>query len=181
MEEKGRYNESRNKPDLVSNFLKSKLVELSDRRMVLFVPVKCETYLREEATTRALYEELGKAYSGLHSHFAVHTLAQHVVSVTTPVQTTGNLIFSRIEPDGTFKFRKISRQAPFNPKDADQPLRYMLRFMVKYHYDTRVQGLFTWLRRMFGGDEYLLKAINDFSSGCKKDMPFKIHQGEQFL
>ena len=103
-----------------------------------------------------------------------------------PVQTVGNVVFSRINMiDGTphFYFHKTSHDAEYNPKDSEQLLRYLLRFMLKLHIENRNWnwGPFSPIRVLLGWDNHLKEAASLCSKGCKTTNGFAVIQGEKWL
>ncbi|GGA21030.1 hypothetical protein [Okeania sp. KiyG1] len=81
----------------------------------------------------------------------------------------------------TFGFRKISRDAEYNPVDNDQPLRYLLRFLLKMQHEGRtpkfLQAVVTWI----GLNVHIKNALTQFSKGSKKTGGFAVLQGRYFL
>jgi hypothetical protein len=104
--------------------------------------------------------------------------------IITPVQTVGTVVFSRIEMlDGKplFIFRKTSHDAQYNPQDSEQPLRYLLRFLLRLHLDRRNLGLFNFIRDWLGLDNHLKDAVREFAKGCKNTGAFAVLQGQNWL
>lgn len=186
MEQNGLWHQTINKPMEITNLFKKNYQELDSPKLVLFVPVKCEKYLQNDKSTQHLLQRIKEEYAHLINLFNCPSLNTKVVSVVTPVQTLGGVIFSRVEKIGTtprFYFRKISHDAKYCPKDTDQPLKYLLRFLLKIHFEQQSQswGVFNFIRYYFGFDQYLEQAISQFTSGCKINNGFEIIQGESLL
>lgn len=186
MEQNGLWHQKINKPMEITNLFKKNYQELQSPKLVLFVPVKCEKYLQNEKSTQQLLQRIKEEYANLINLFNCPSLNTKVVSVITPVQTVGGVIFSRVEKIGTtphFYFRKISHDAKYCPKDSEQPLKYLLRFLLKIHFEQQSQswGILSFIRYHFGFDEYLEQAISQFTSGCKTNNGFEIIQGESLL
>jgi hypothetical protein len=59
----------------------------------------------------------------------------------TPIQTVGSVVFSHFDKDEFGRpvhvWNKISPDAPFAPVDCDQPLRYLMGFLIKQHLEHR--------------------------------------------
>lgn len=64
-----------------------------------------------------------------------------IAVVITPIQTIGHIAFSHAEKteEGFTKFTyyKTPLDAPYEPKDADQPLRYVFRFLLNVFNESR--------------------------------------------
>ena len=95
------------------------------------------------------------------------------------------MCFSRIENKNghpIFHFRKTDYNAVYSPQDSEQPLRYLLRFLLKCYYDERSKGFWVpLLRRLFDTDKYLKEAVNIFAKDCKVTDGFEIISGSDLL
>ena len=185
MEENGKYHEEKNRPQQIHDIFKKAYQSLDSPKLIIFAPVKCEKYLKDEKTAKELSNRICEEYEGLIRYFKSERLSPLIATVITPVQTVGSLIFSRVELDevGTpnFYFRKIKHDAKYNPQDSEQPLRYLLRFLLKLHLDKRNIGFLNFIRDLMGSDQHLKKAIDDFSRGCKTTGGFTILTGKKLL
>jgi hypothetical protein len=65
----------------------------------------------------------------------------YVAVAITPIQTVGSVVFSHFDRDEFGRphhvWRKTSPDAPFAPVDCDQPLRYLMGFLIKQHLEHR--------------------------------------------
>jgi len=185
MEENGKYHEKVNRPQQMKDLFNAAYQDLDSPRLIIFAPVKCEKYLRDEKTASELLERVRCGYANLVGHFSSEKLSPWIVSVITPVQTVGSVIMTRIEPDATgaphFYFRKTRHDAEYSPKDSEQPLRYLLRFLLKLHLDQRNWGFFSFVRDWLGFDSHLKKAVDEFARGCKTTNGFAILKGDKWL
>lgn len=185
MEEHGKYNQRVNRPQHIKDFFNHAYQNLEGPRLVILAPIKCEKYLQKEESREKLLNTVQDSYSNLINHFKSEDLRNKIAVVITPVQTVGSVIVSRIEPDesGTphFYFRKLRHDSKYSPKDSEQPLRYLLRFILKLHLDDRNWGIFSFLRDWIGKDEHLKTAIEDFARECKTTGGFKVIQGDSLL
>lgn len=185
MEEKGKYHEKVNRPQQMKALFNAAYQDLDSPRLIIFAPVKCEKYLKDEKTASELLDRVKSGYVNLIEHFNSEKLSPWIVSVITPVQTVGSVIVTRIEPDadGTphFYFRKTKHDAKYSPKDSEQPLRYLMRFLLKLHLDQRNWGFFNFVRNWLSLDVHLKKAVDEFARGCKTTSGFAILKGEKWL
>ncbi|AUT02079.1 hypothetical protein CLI64_17750 [Nostoc sp. CENA543] len=183
MEANGRWHDLINNPKQITDFFKIAYADLEEPKLVLLVPVRCEKYVQNEQDAKKLTERIKDKYSGLLRLFNSENLLTKVACVVTPVQTVGTVFFSQIkEIDGkpNFYFRKIDHHAEYSPQDSDQPLRYLLRFVLKLHLDTK-RGWFNRIRRWLGWDEYLKEAARKSAEKCKHTGGFEILQGLDLL
>lgn len=185
MERGGKYHDLINKPQAIKDYFKKNLKSLQNPKMVIFAPVKCEKYLQTPQKTQELIDAIRKGYSNLIKHFQSSELNPWIVSILTPVQTVGEVIFYRIEEDSNgnpkFSFRKTKADAKYNPKDSEQPLRYILRFLLKLHIDGRQWKYLNFIRNWLGLDKELKEAVEEFAKGCKTTDGFTIMQGDKWI
>lgn len=185
MEKNGKFHEKINRPQQVKALFNAAYQDLDSPRLVIFAPVKCEKYLKNSKTAKELLEKVKQGYAPLLDHFNSPSLNFWITNVITPVQTVGSVIFSRMEVDNNnnlhFYFRKIRHDAEYSPIDSEQPLRYLLRFLLKLHLDSRQWKFFNFLRDWLELDIHLKKAIDEFARGCKTHGSFIVVKGEKWL
>jgi hypothetical protein len=192
MEAKGQHHDLINKPLQIKNILAKAFQELKEPRLVILAPIKCEKYLQNEKSTRELLRRVKDEYANLLCLLSSEKLLPWVVTVVTPVQTVGTVVFSHIDviKEGgkkipIFKFHKNHIHEKYRPKDCEQPFRYILRFLLKqeinrinYHW-----GPFSFIRSWFNLDREIKEAAQNVVKGCKTDPQdgFAILQGKQYL
>lgn len=179
MEKQGKWNEKFNRPQQMTDLFKTAYQNLDSPRLVIFAPIRCEKYLKSGASLD-LVQRIKEEYKGLFDFLTSKEVESNVAIVITPVQTVGSVVFSRIEMnDGEpqFKFRKTGHDAKYSPEDSEQPLRYLLRFLLKLHLNNRRFFLRDWFSR----DTHLVEAIRKLSKGCKTSGGFAVIQGNSYL
>ncbi len=185
MEEGGKYHDRLNRPQQIKDIFKKAYRDIDSPKLVIFAPVKCEKYLQTEDAVKELTRQVKQGYAELLDYLQSENLKPWIASVITPVQTVGGLVFSRIEPDedGTpdFYFRKINYRAEYSPIDSEQPLRYLLSFLLKLHLHQRNTGFFSFVRDWIGSDDHLKDAVKKFSGGCKNTGGFTVLAGKYWL
>ena len=187
MEQNGRWHEAVNKPSQIHGLFKNaNLKELCDQspRLFLLSPIKCEKYLQDAKLTQELLSRIGESYNPLLNLFTSKAAQNNIAVVITPVQTVGGVQFSRIavnNGDPVFYYRKTSYNAEYAPHDSEQPLRYLLRFLLKLHYDSHNWGIFNFLKEWLKVDEHLKEAVQVFANGCKTSEGFAIYCGNHLL
>ena len=195
MEKNGKWNTKINCPEKILWFFQQAYVDLKhpvkDRKCVLLVPVKCELYMeghgrKHEPCPRELYKQVCDEYTGLLKFLRCGDLSNKIACILMPVQTLGNVGFaclreeennSEVVPKFVFK----SWQKPYAPKDTDQIMRYLLRFLLKMHYDARRYGIINRIISIFRNDTALTTAIQKLALGCKETEGFGILQGRELL
>lgn len=189
--------ELHNKPDYIAEILDDALGKLETPHLVLFVPIRCEEYLRRDDGD----ELIDKIKSSYRQAFDVLKKNDKLYAAIVPIQTIGTLYFDDIvaessqdkEPtnsDYAFSFKKIRRSDTYKPKDTDQPFRYLLDFFLKLIIITRAierrgiaQGI---LGEVFGEivsdlveglfDKNFKESLSKFAAKRKTQHPFVIVQ-----
>ncbi|MEH1937788.1 MAG: hypothetical protein V7L14_29595 [Nostoc sp.] len=186
MERNSKWHEEFNRPHQVADLFKRVYTDIKSPKLVIFVPVRCESYLKDANSANILLKNVKEKYSQLLELLSSAPLLPWVVSVVTPVQTVGNVVFSsvkEIEGQPHFYFHKTSHDAKYSPKDSDQPLRYILRFMLKLQIEdkNRNWGPFSSIRIWLGWDNYLKQAAMQTALSCKTTEGFTVIQGDKWL
>lgn len=183
MEHGGIWHEQRNHATRIANLFQHAYSGLREPRLVILAPVKCEKYMATEQGQRNLLKRVREGYADLLSAFNQDDLRPHVAVVVTPVQTVGGIVLSRIEGDPEYipHFRKAFTDAAFEPRDCDQPLRYLLRFLLTLHIQKLDHGVWSIIRRLRKADRPLVEAAEAFAQGCKDDDGFAVLQGQDWL
>ncbi|WP_272146984.1 hypothetical protein [Spirulina subsalsa] len=188
MEQNGKYHGDKNKPQLIKELFKQTYQDLDSPRLIIFAPIKCEKYVQDSRSAKKLLKQVEEGYSELIEFLKSDVFINKVVAVITPVQTVGGVVFSKMtygdrenKKDPYLYFRKVSHDAEYSPQDSEQPLRYLLRFLLKLHIKHKSRGFFGFLRSIFGNDEIFRQSVTEFAKGCKSDGAFKVLQGQQLI
>ncbi|AMW26886.1 hypothetical protein [Arthrospira platensis] len=163
MEREGKYHEKFNQPTQLNDLFKTIYKDLDSPRLVILAPVKCEKYMNNPPE---LFKEVREGYKQMLNQFASEKLLPKVAVVITPVQTVGSVVFSRVEEiddQPIFYYRKPQPSDPYQPKNTEVPLRYLLRFLLKLHLDTRRASIFTRIQDSFGRNVGLQNAVSRFA------------------
>jgi hypothetical protein len=143
--EVGTWHEEKNDPERITTLLKDAYAGLTVPRLVILAPVKCETYMRTSQDAENLLDHVQLGYRELLNFLKSDALFSKVAVVVTPVQTVGNVVFAyhRTFDNGDIKFEynKTEIKAPYAPKDGDQPLRYVLRFLLNLSNEAKKSKL----------------------------------------
>jgi len=184
MHEGGKYNDIVNIPKQINTIMQNTL-ETHRKHLILFVPMKCETYVETDIET-TLIECIHKAYSPLISYIVENNFASAIL----PVRTLGNVRFKGYEAgvSGSLEavFEKTTPKARYSPRDSDQPLKYILNFLFKYYRDKSNDdwGFFKGIRDWAGKlvlDTDIDSMFANVSLRINQEPPFEIISGrEQF-
>lgn len=150
MEEYGDFNNAFNITQQVYNFLKNIKGDKDIPRMILFVPIKCEKYYYEGRMDE-VNKEIKKQYKLLFDDFGTPPKKDLYTVAITPILTLGGVVFHDFLRDSegevetinnanvpALAFRpkmtyyKLYDKAPvFYPKYCEQPVLYLLNFILK--------------------------------------------------
>lgn len=179
IEKKGKYHVEINKSEIVKELLLKayREDESGKPKLLMLAPVKCEKYFQGTHNEyRKIEQNICSQYKDL-----LHSLKapdfKDVAAVISPIKIMGNVLFAYIEENienntikPRFYYHKTNKHE-LEPVDAEQPLRYILQFMLKNYIDDNFLTL----------DEDLKIAINQYAAGCKRDGGFVVLQGEHLL
>lgn len=146
---------------------------LIDKKLVLLAPIKCEKWMDTADAARQLTDRITEKYKCLFDLLASDELQDKVAVVVTPVETLGGIMYAYMDDKTSYspKFIKKSIAATYDPKYCDQPLRYILRFVVKRFLEN--PGL--WFS-FFGNNKPFVNAIEDFTKECLGDSFMEAHK-----
>ncbi|MEM9542212.1 MAG: hypothetical protein AAGA60_22305 [Cyanobacteria bacterium P01_E01_bin.42] len=184
----GKWHEAINQPEEILELFKAAYFRLNEPKLIIFAPVKCETYVQTEASAKQVQEYIKKKYAPLLDFFRDSRRENNLAVVTTPIQTVGCLIFWKIELEylnkPRFWFRKKGRNVRYAPQDNDHLLRYILSFLLKLYNSTLLEErsiILRTLRKTFRGQNEFEQAIAQFAKERKTTAGFGILQGQQWL
>lgn len=141
----GDWHDDKNDPKHITRLLKDAYASLSRPRLVIFVPIKCEPYVKTERGAQDLLEHVQLGYRDLINFFREDARQDKIAVVIAPVQTIGHIAFSHAEKTTfdngevytKFIYNKTPLDAPYEPKNSDQPLRYVFRFLLNVFNESR--------------------------------------------
>ncbi|MBD2773540.1 TRAFAC clade GTPase domain-containing protein [Iningainema tapete] len=141
----GTWHEEKNNSQRITQLLKDAYSHVESPRLVILAPIKCETYTRTSRDAESLLYQVKISYGELLDFFKSDSLINKVAVVITPVQTIGNVTFSHYKTDENnftkFYYHKTPINAPYQPKDGEQPLRYILLFLINVFLENKKQIL----------------------------------------
>jgi hypothetical protein len=170
MELKGRFHNQINDPSHIRSILNEVRKHDGDRsRLIIFAPIRCEKYVNERESIKNLVKRVHDEYEAIINELKSDS---HAI-VITPVQTVGCLRFSSFgkQEEGVeelqINFRKARAGAKYSPKDCDQPMRYLLRFLLRASDQETKKKWFHWLTFGLFTDSSIREAIETIADGCK--------------
>lgn len=175
MEEGGRYNGEKNKPEVVLNYLMENSEAVANK-LVLFIPLKCERYFHDgkmEKVGEAVY----KSYIQYRNADGVALLDffrnNNVASLIVPILTLGGIELDQmIDASGQSEVTKVPRyrmyasRPEYKPLFCFQPMYHLMTYTAAYtewilNKTTGVQAiLYKLLESLFNTDEAFKKAVD---------------------
>ena len=170
--EVGTWHEEKNDPERITTLLKDAYAGLTVPRLIILAPVKCETYMRTSQDADNLLQHVQIGYQKLLNFLKSDGLFGQVAVVVTPVQTVGNVVFAYHKTDDRgftrFYYNKTEIKAPYAPKDGDQPLRYVLRFLLNLSNEAKKRQLVQDLKELSELEENLSKQKDERDEAKQK-------------
>lgn len=164
MEEDGKYNNDKNKVDVVTHYIKDNSEAVKDK-LVLFVPLKCERYMHDGRINEVTKKTM-ETYDELITFFKSNNIASFV----TPIITLGGMEYDKMvdAPSGIGDVAKLAtyrswdKQPQYKPLFCSQPLYYLLNYVANYY---------EWQKRENKG--FIASLYSSFCSFIKKDDDFR--------
>ena len=201
MECDGVFCEAKNRVSAISDFIIESFANLSDDKLVLFVPLKCEKYYSEGRMdeVRAAVE---REYAKLIEFLCSGNAKLHTASAITPILTVGDVVFKNFltNENGEVKvvgqdklpakavYQFVGRQAKYSPKYCEQPLCYLLSFVSKLYQRNKNAGSGGFLKKLstifklFPDDPTLLHEVSKFGQRKIKNRDgYRIINGDAIL
>lgn len=189
MEEEGKYNEIRNRSKYMCEKICSllKQIDQKERKLIMFVPLKCEKYCVEHRIDEVTNEVINQ-YSVLIKEVSDNYKDRIGIAIT-PIQTLGGVVFDKfvkgadgnfvydedgVTPKIQFKFYSqiIGRAPMYIPAFCVQPLYYLIAFALSQYKSNKDRGgvigsIFTGISGLFSSDLVFYEACQSFANNIK--------------
>lgn len=181
----GRFHEEVNQVESITNLIKTAFENLSEPRLVIFAPIKCETFLQPTKDPKQLEVEIRKGYDELIRKVLLPKV-RNVAVVITPVETVGCVVCTSWQPmkNGHFTgwyLNKVHDDASMQTRYADQPLRYLLLFLMKQYMNEQKNKVLFPVQEFLHTNDDIKEALRKLALGCCRVKPFEILQGHDLL
>lgn len=181
----GRFHEKVNQVEEITQIVETAYANLSDPRLVIFAPVKCETFLQPGKDPKEIEKAIKRGYDKLMTKVLLPKV-KNVAVVITPVETVGCVVCGGWDENdqGDLKIwylNKLGVDAPMQTRYADQPLRYLLLFLLKQYMDGQKGNVWYKINDFLSRNDDLKEALRKFALGRRLVTPFEILQGHDLL
>lgn len=180
IEEKGKWHNFINQPREILELFKEIYPDLTEPKMVILAPIKCEAYINDEKNPQSLSKITEEKYTELIHFFRSAELKNKVNCVIAPVQTVGSVIFSyiqEVDEEPQFFYRKRNSSTnDYNPQGGEILLQYLLRFVLEiYLNQSRWKFGLDWLKNILDRDREFKDAIEKLANSIRDEQKEPIH------
>ncbi len=157
LEENGTFNEAKNCCQIITSFFIQYLKNHpQERKLIIFVPLKCEKYYHENSIN-IVTAAIKKQYKELLDYIKNNNKLS-VCTTITPILTVGDIVFDKFNKNADESIKVVSKgntrkmipaeviykyrnsTAKYNPEYCEQPLLYLLTYMAKEYYKLKETG-----------------------------------------
>ncbi|PRY27034.1 hypothetical protein CLV58_13536 [Spirosoma oryzae] len=158
--------ENNNLPEHIAQIIDEAYTDTVDKRLVIVAPVKCEEWMSTFDKSKKLTDRINEKYKCLFDVLSSDELHEKVAVVITPVETLGGIVYAYMDNKEGYspRFIKKNLSSTYDPKYCDQPLRYILRFVIKRF----LENSGAWFT-LFGDSKSFTNAIGNFTKECLGD------------
>ena len=179
MEEKGNWNEDINRTQKILELFEQTYKQLDLPKLIILVPLKCETYMTDSKDREKLYSAIKGGYENLFKFFRSPALSGKVNVVIAPVETVGTIVFGRIEnvqgEPQFFYCKRNSSLDDYNPQGGEQVLRHLVRFLLaSYIEQKKLLFGFNWVYNLLNRDAEFHDAIKKLMEESQSDRSITI-------
>ena len=181
MEYDGRYKDYAG-VDEIQYVIKTSLINSDSNKLIIFVPIKCERYTSTSADSKQMRDKIKEVFDETLKLSTNPVYKDRLAVALLPVHTVGNARFSRFSirnGEITQEVYLKNRSIKFSPKDADQPLRFAMSFLLNEFAKGQKNSL---LKSLFSSNADLLEMGNFIRSEMKVDYEdFEILCGKEMI
>lgn len=170
--------------EILHDILKNAYSDLNEARLVIFTLIKSEKYYKTSDSAldppyHALIEKFNEKYHRILSLLTCKSIKRNVSVIVAPIQTLGSckfMYYSKGENNGKIPVFAVTQRGVYAPKNTDQPLLYLLSFILKAQYEAEHAGFGGIFKRMMGSHRYLSNTSEELSGLCITNEGIKIVQ-----
>ena len=176
MEADGKYNSEKNKPEVVTSFIKSNPESFANK-LILFVPLKCERYAHDKRM-----DDVAKRVKEVYSGLILFCKEKNVASVVAPILTLGGIEFDAMKSSNDFvgistipEYRMYEKDPKYKPRFCVQPMYYLMLYAASYsewskdHLNGIWEKIQDMIARLFTSDEKFKTALREMRKNLLTD------------
>lgn len=175
MEADGKYNNEKNKSDIVTSFIKNNPKSFANK-LILLVPLKCERYAHDKRM-----EEVAERVKEAYSELIAFCKENNVASVVAPILTLGGIEFDTMKGNDLAgisiipEYRMYEKDPKYKPRFCVQPMYYLMLYAASYSEWSKDHLTGWWAKiqdmmaRMFTNDEKFKTALREMRKNLLTD------------
>ncbi len=166
-------NEKDRQSDHILEILEESFNNLTEPKLVLFVPVKAEKYYDDESSrlnNKSYYNLLKgvqEKFEDVIIFLTSQAIKRYISIAITPIQTLGSsklFYFNNTEEEGVLPVFVVTHRGVFAPKHVDQPLIFLISFILKRNYIDNRSGFLGVFKRLMDKSSYLNEAADELTT-----------------
>lgn len=176
MEDDGKYNSEKNKPETVTSFVKNNPNSFANK-LILLVPLKCERYAHDKRI-----DEVSKRVKEVYSELITFCKENNVACVVAPIHTLGGIEFDTMKNNDDLagismipQYRMYATDPKYKPRFCVQPMYYLMLYAASYSEWSKEHLTGIWARiqdkiaRMFTNDDKFKTALREMRKNLLTD------------
>lgn len=175
MEDDGKYNSEKNKPETVTSFVKNNPNSFANK-LILLVPLKCERYAHDKRI-----DEVSKRVKEVYSELITFCKENNVACVVAPIHTLGGIEFDTMKTNDLAgistipQYRMYEKDPNYKPRFCVQPMYYLMLYAASYSEWSKdhLTGLWAKIQdmiaRMFANDDKFKTALREMRKNLLTD------------
>lgn len=190
MEENGKFIEKAG-IDKIQRCLLAGIQEDSNDKLILLVPIKCEKYTHTLEDSKVMRNKIMDAFSGMFTKMMLSISSnpkrkKSLAVALLPVHTVGNMQVEKFLKDEDERLVGIKLQKTgekFSPKDIDQPMRFVMSFLINQYKSQSNKYWQKLLGTIFPSDKRKLEELVNFIKDDMRidDDNFEIYCGKELI
>lgn len=176
MEDDGKYNSEKNKPEIVTSFVKNNPDSFANK-LILLVPLKCERYAHDKQI-----EKVTERVKMVYTELIKFCEENNVACVVAPIHTLGGIEFDTMKNNNDLagismipQYRMYAKDPKYKPRFCVQPMYYLMLYAASYSEWSKDHLTGWWARiqamiaRMFTSDEKFKTALREMRKNLLTD------------
>ncbi|WP_420152167.1 TRAFAC clade GTPase domain-containing protein [Siphonobacter sp.] len=140
----------------ILSILSQAFADLTEPRLVVFIPTKAETYVGTREGAQQVMEKISEVYAAIIDFLTQQSLVRVAI---IPIETLGSSQLMYFTRGGSNQLLQpvfsVTERHRFNPRNTEYPLVYLLSFIFELYYLRRSYGVMGFFRNLFRGVHYL--------------------------
>lgn len=176
MEDDGKYNSDKNKPEIVTSFVKNNPDSFANK-LILLVPLKCERYAHDKKI-----EKVTERVKEVYAELITFCKENNVACVVAPIHTLGGIEFDTMKNNNDLagismipQYKMYEKDPKYKPRFCVQPMYYLMLYAASYSEWSKDHLTGWWAKiqdmiaRLFANDEKFKTALREMRKNLLTD------------